>query len=143
MRYRMLERCREAFPIRMMCRCLKVSVSGYYDWRDRPPSARTLDNQRLFRRIAAMHAESDGVLGAPRIWEDLRYAGETCSFNRVARLMRIHQLQGIPQKKRWKKKACEKRPVGVANHLARDFRASVPNTKETLIYSATLTHIEQ
>ena len=30
MRYRMIERCREAFPVRLMCRCLKVSPSGYY-----------------------------------------------------------------------------------------------------------------
>lgn len=125
----MLERCREAFPVRLMCRCLKVSPSGYYGWRNRPLSARARDNQRLLGRIAALHAGSDGVLGAPRIWEDLRYEGESCSLNRVARLMRIHQLQGIPQKKRWKKKASEKRPVGVVNHLARDFRASVPNTK--------------
>ena len=26
----MIERCREAFPVRLMCRCLKVSPSGYY-----------------------------------------------------------------------------------------------------------------
>lgn len=125
----MIERCREAFPIRMMCRCLEVSASGYYDWRDRPPSARAVDNQRLLTRIEALHAESDGVLGAGRIWEDLRFAGETASFNRVARLMSISNLHGIPQKKRWKKKASEKRPVGITNHLARDFRAALPNTK--------------
>jgi putative transposase len=125
----MIERCREAFPIRMMCRCLEVSASGYYDWRERPPAARALDNQRLLTRIEALHAESDGVLGAGRIWEDLRYAGETASLNRIARLMHKQGLRGIPQKRRWKKKAPEKRPVGVANHLARDFRAELPNTK--------------
>jgi len=43
--------------------------------------------------------------------------------------MRFHRPQGVPQKKRWKKKASEKRPVGIANHLARDFRADLPNTK--------------
>lgn len=129
MRYRMIERCREAFPVRMMCRCLRVSSSGYYGWRERPPSARAQDNQRLLGRIQAMHAASDGVLGAPRLQEDLRYAGETCSLNRVARLMRINKIQGIPQKKRWRKKGADVRPVGVANHLARDFRAHEPNTK--------------
>ncbi len=129
MRYRMIERCRTAFPIRMMCRCLDVSPSGYYDWRDRPLSARDRDNQRLLRRIEALHLDSDGVLGAGRIWEDLRFAGETASFNRVARLMHKQGIKGIPQKKRWQKKASEKRPVGIANHLARDFRAELPNTK--------------
>jgi putative transposase len=125
----MIERCREAFPVRLMCHCLKVSASGYYDWRDRPPSARAMDNQRLLRRIEALHADSDGVLGAGRIWEDLRFAGEPCSFNRVARLMQKQGLRGIPQKKRWQKKTSGKRPVGIINHLARDFRATLPNTK--------------
>lgn len=129
MRYRMIERCREAFPIRLMCRCLKVSPSGYYGWWGRAPCARAQDNQRLLGRIEALHAGSDGVLGAPRIWEDLRYAGESCSLNRIARLMRINHLQGIPQKKRWRKKGSDPRPAGVDNHLARDFRAHKPNTK--------------
>ena len=129
MRYRLIERSREAFPIRMMCRCLDVSPSGYYGWRIRPPSPRTLDNQRLLMRIETMHTESDGVLGAGRIWEDLRIDGETASFNRVARLMHKQGLRGIPQKKRWQKKASGKRPIGIANHLDRDFRAHLPNTK--------------
>lgn len=129
MRYRMIERCRMAFPVRMMCRCLDVSPSGYYGWRDRPLSTRDRDNQRLLTRIEALHTESDGVLGAPRIQEDLRYAGETCSLNRVARLMHKQGLRGIPQKKRWCKKSSSVRPVGIENHLERDFNANAPNTK--------------
>ena len=134
----MIERCREAFPVQMMCRCLRVSASGYYDWRDRPLSARAQDNQRLLRRIEALHTASDGVLGAPRVWEDLRYEGETCSINRVARLMQKNQLQGIPQKKRWRSKGSTPRPAGITNHLARDFRAAQPNTK----WATDITYIE-
>ena len=96
----MIERCRDAFPVRLMCRCLNVSASGYYDWRERPLSARARDNQRLAQHIAALHAESDGVLGSPRIWKDLRYRGERCGRHRVARLMRGQGLQGIPQRRR-------------------------------------------
>lgn len=47
MKYRMIQRCREAFPIRLMCRCLRVSASGDYGWATRPPSARTQANARL------------------------------------------------------------------------------------------------
>ena len=79
MRYRMIQRCRDAFPIRLMCRCLKVSPGGFYGWRDRPLSARAKDNQRLLGRIRSLHTDSDGVLGSPRLWDDLRHAGETCS----------------------------------------------------------------
>jgi len=129
MRYRMIERCRDAFPVRLMCRCLKVSPSGYYGWRDRPLSDRAKDNQRLLGRIATLHAESDSVMGSPRIWEELRYVGETCSENRVARLMRGAGLQGIPQRRRWRKKPSSQRPAGVQNHLERNFVAGEPNTK--------------
>lgn len=125
----MIERCRDAFPIRMMCRCLRVSSSGYYDWRTREPSARSIDNQRLVTRIEALHAASDGVMGSPRIWDDLRYEGESCSENRVARLMRLHGIRGIPQRHRWHSKTSGRRPDDVSNHLARDFSALEPNTK--------------
>ena len=125
----MVDRCRDAYPVRMMCRCLRVSASGYYGWRSRPLSARAKDNQRLATRIRSLHAESDGVLGSPRIWEDLRYEGERCSLNRVARLMRVSGIQGIPVKRRRRSKASRSRPGGVQNHLRRDFAATDPNTK--------------
>jgi putative transposase len=125
----MLERCRDAFPVRMMCRCLRVSASGYYDWRAREPSARALDNQRLLQKIAVLHEASDGVTGSRRICDDLRYEGETCGKNRVARLMRLEGLRGIPQRRRWRSKVSGRRPDGVSNHLARDFVAQAPNTK--------------
>ena len=81
MKFRMIDRCREAFPVRMMCKKLQVSPSGYYDWRDREPSKRELSNQRLLARIKSLHEESDGVMGAPRIWDELRYRGHRCAMN--------------------------------------------------------------
>ena len=88
MKYRMIERCCDAFPVRMMSRCLRVSPSGYYGWRDRPVSLRKQAKERLLVRIRSLHAESDGVFGSPRMRDELRYLGETCSRHRVARLMR-------------------------------------------------------
>lgn len=85
--------------------------------------------QRLLVRIRELHAASDGVLGRRRIHEDLRYEGETASINRIGRLMKLDGLYGIPQKRRWRKKASQPRPSTVHNHLDRDFEASTPNTK--------------
>lgn len=129
MKYRMIQRCREAFPIRLMCRCLRVSSSGYYGWVTRAPSARPQENARLLARIRVLHADQDGVMGSPRIWEDLRYAGERCGRHRVARLMRRAGLYGVPQRRRWRKKPSGVRPHGTRNHLERDFTATAPNTK--------------
>ena len=43
--------------------------------------------------------------------------------------MRVNDIQGIPQKKQWKKKSSGKRPDGIINHLERNFHADEPNTK--------------
>lgn len=129
MQSRMIQRCRTTFPIRMRCRCLRVSSSGYYGWGTRPPSGRAQENTRVLVRIHQLHADQDGVVGSPRIWEDLRYAGERCGRHRVARLMRRAGLYGVPQRRRWQKKPSSTRPEGTRNHLNRDFTAAAPNIK--------------
>lgn len=58
-----------------MCRCLKVSSSGYYDWEKRPPSLRQADNDRLLKRIREIHEDSKGNIGVPRMHEDLKRCG--------------------------------------------------------------------
>jgi putative transposase len=128
MKYRMIDCCREAFPIRLMCRCLRGSASGYYGWVTRPASPRAQENARLLRRIQHLHTEHDGVIGSPRLWEELRDAGERCGRHRVARLMRRAGLQGVPQRRRWRRKPSGLPPVGTQNLVARDFTATAPTT---------------
>ena len=125
----MIRRHRGQYPIRLMCRCLKVSPSGFHAWRIRQPSGRTRDNTRLLDKIRQHHADSDGVMGAPRMHELLGYEGETASLNRVARLMVRDGPFGVPQKRRWRHKPSGVRPTHVRNHLERDFAALEPNTK--------------
>lgn len=129
MRYHFIERCRGAFPVRMMCRLLRVSHGGYYDWRQRAPSARERENTRLLRRISEIHAETDGVYGARKIWSELRAAGESCGVHRVARLMRQAGLKGIPSRRRWRSRLPAARPDGVVDHLQRDFTATEPDSR--------------
>lgn len=126
----MIERCRDEFPIRLMCRCLKVSASGYYDWSKRLPSARQLENQRLLDQIRALHEDSRGTLGAGRMQEDLADAGQSLSLNRVARLMAADGLKGWPRpKRRGQRGKPALTPPGVRNRLERDFSALEPETK--------------
>jgi putative transposase len=75
----MIPRCRNAFPIRLMCRCLRVSASGYYDWAPRRPSARTTENARWVRHMRERHTEHDGVIGSPRMWEQLPTRGRSAA----------------------------------------------------------------
>lgn len=54
-----------------MRRCLKVSSSGFHDWRPRHPRVRAQGNIRLLAKIRAHHASSNGVMNAPRMHEAL------------------------------------------------------------------------
>ena len=72
---------------------LEVSTSGYYDWMDRPESTRSRENQRLTGKIRHFHRRSGGIYGSPKIHADLVEAGERCSVNRVARLMRTVDIK--------------------------------------------------
>lgn len=102
-------------------------------------SPRKADNQRLLTKIRARHVASDGVMGMPRMHEQLGYEGETASRNRIARLMAQDGLFGVPQRRQWRRKRSGVRPAHVRNHLERDFQALEPNTKWvvdiTYIYS--------
>ena len=86
-------------PVQSMCRVLQVSVSGYYDWLDRAPSRRTLEDAVLVERIRSIHVESDGTYGMPRVRAELNDQGLRISGKRVARLMRRHAIRGVSRRR--------------------------------------------
>ena len=63
------------FPTRQLCETLKVSTSGYYDWKDRPLCERAKANATLTVRIKEAHQASDETYGMPRIRAELAGAG--------------------------------------------------------------------
>lgn len=79
---------------------LNVSTSGYYEWLGRQESPRALRDKELAKLIAAIHAESRGTYGWPRVHAELVLGlGESVNRKRVARLMRQAGLQGIHRRK--------------------------------------------
>lgn len=83
-------------PVRVMCRLLKISKSGFYAWDGRPPSARAHEDIGLTARIHAIHRRSRGAYGAPMIHAELadEHAVQV-GRKRVARLMRSAGLRGV------------------------------------------------
>ena len=82
--------------VAVACRVLGVSESGYYEWRDRPLSARAVVDASLSTQIVEIHAMSRGTYGVPRVHAELRLGrGVRCGRKRVARLMRAARLHGI------------------------------------------------
>lgn len=93
MKYEFIHTERKEYKITRLCDVLGVSSSGFYDWLDRPESTRSRENRHLTEKIRAYHQKSRGIYGSPKIHRDLLAAGETCSENRVARLMKAAGLQ--------------------------------------------------
>lgn len=92
-KYAFIKAHRREFDTAVMCRLLDVSRSGFYEWLRNPLSDRALEDQRLLGLIRTAYTASSGVYGAPRIFLDLREAGETCSKHRVARIMRANNIK--------------------------------------------------
>jgi putative transposase len=128
-RYRCIDRRRDRYPVRMMCRLLKVSRSGYYDWRSRPESTTAKMDRELTRVIRRIHADSRGTYGSPRVTAEIRDQGYRHGQNKVARLMRIAGLRGCPQR-RFKVTTQRDPSHPVAkNLLEQDFSAEAANQR--------------
>ena len=127
MRYDFVERHRGRWPVRLMCRVLRVSAGGYYDWRGRPASAKTERREALVVAIKAVHGEVKARYGSPRIHAELAARGEACCVNTVARLMRQHGLAAKTKRKfRCTTDSNHGRPVA-ENVVDRQFEPSAPD----------------
>ena len=87
------------FAVGKMCKAFKVSRSGYYDWLNRKPSARQLNNREVLRLIREIHQENRGRYGSPKITLELQKRGIQISRPRVARLMKSANIRSIVHKR--------------------------------------------
>lgn len=124
--YEFIKAHRDQYPTQALCRVLNVAPSGYYEWLQQPLSRRAQEDARLLRLIRASFVASQGVYGAPRVFLDLREAGETCSKHRVTRLMRENGLRALHgyRTRRW---SVGKPAVLIPNLLQRQFTVTRPN----------------
>jgi putative transposase len=125
-KFEFVERLKAAYPVTRLCRALGVSPSGYWAWRRRTPSGRTLSNTVLQQRIVAIHAASRATYGAPRIHAELQAQGQRCSRKRVARLLRLAGVAGCHRRRFVTTRRDPKRP-SAPDLLQRAFVASAPN----------------
>ena len=84
MRYACIDRCRDLYPVRLMCRLLDVAASGYYAWRRRPEPQRVQRNRELLEKIRSIHAASKEVYGSPRVHAELLAKGVKVGRHKVA-----------------------------------------------------------
>ena len=119
-----------AFPIRVMCYVLDVSVSGYYAWKRRKPSAQRVRREQLVDAIETFHADSKGAYGYRKIHEDIvETFDEPCCLETVRRIMKSKGLRST-RGRRFVVTTDSNHTMPVAdNILDRDFKADAPNEK--------------
>ncbi|HEX8822873.1 MAG TPA: IS3 family transposase [Archangium sp.] len=127
-KFEFIEAEKAHFPVDFMCQQLGVSRSGYYAWKERPESERHKADRALAEVVTAVHQESRGRYGSPRVHAELRARGQRVSRKRVARLMRQHEM--VARKRRRFVRTTDSRhnqPVA-PNVLERNFSPGQPNS---------------
>lgn len=133
----MIKKNVDHFPVRMMCRLLSVSASGYYDWRDRPPSKRAKENAEMAAKIKSIYDDECSRAGAKRITKRLKAENIRIGRHRVARIMRLHGWRAKAARK-YKATTNSNHGLPVApNLLQQNFTASRPDEK----YVSDITYI--
>lgn len=124
------QRTMHRVPHALTCRVLGVSISWFYKWFRRPPTARRRRRSTLDTRVAELFDVSERTYGSPRICADLAAEGWQVSVNTVADSMRRQGLAGRPPKRRRHGLTQQdRRAPKFPDLLCRDFTARRPNTK--------------
>jgi putative transposase len=115
--------------ITILCRCLRVTRSGFYAWQHRPESTHARDDRRLKVLVRVPFEGSKHRYGGPRVHEDLIEQHEHVSRKRVVRLMHEDGLVAR-LRKRFKHTTMSDHDQPVAaNLLDRQFEADAPNQR--------------
>lgn len=130
MKYAFVQHHRRVWPICVQCRVLGVSVAGYHEHFARRTSSaprRHLSNDALLVHIRAIHAETRGGYGWPRIWKELLARGIRVGKQRVQTLMQLHGIRA-KGKRRFKVTTDSHHDLPIApNLLNRKFTVAAPD----------------
>ena len=142
MKYAFIESNRHRWPISLSCEVLGVSPSGYHGRKSRELGdtsrpRRHIANDALLVHVRAVHAESKGEYGWPRVWKELLARGVRVGKDRVQRLMSLHGIKAR-SKRKFKATTDSDHSLPVAeNLLRRDFAPSAPDR----VWSSDITYI--
>jgi transposase InsO family protein len=118
---------------------LEVSPAGYYAWRSRPESRRSVANRGLVEDIKRVHRDTSGRYGSPRIHAELNAQGGGVSRGRIERLMRHHGIRAIMARPRRVRTTDSRHDFPIApNLIDRNFTAPSPNRT----WLADITYVE-
>ncbi|MFJ2193898.1 IS3 family transposase [Kitasatospora sp. NPDC087861] len=119
------------FGVQRLCEVLGVARSRYYAWQAgaRARAERAAAETVLVREIRAVHEETRGVYGVPRVHAELRSQGRVVNRKRIARLMREHGIVGRHLRKRCRTTVPDRSVPPAPDLIGRDFTADRPDVR--------------
>ncbi len=122
------ELAEDGIDVAVACRILKVSRSGYYDWKTRPPSTRQTENELISKHLGDIHRISRGTYGYRRAHAELVLGlGLPVNRKRVQRLMQAAGLKGLPRRRRGPGTTIRSGEDPQADLVQRQFTATAPD----------------
>ena len=83
---------KKAFPVRLLCKLMKVSESAYYAWFSRPVASLCQESEAIENRVILLFSESKSSIGSRKISKQLKKEGSGVGRYRVRTLMRKNHL---------------------------------------------------
>jgi putative transposase len=123
------QRTNHRVPHTLTCALLGVSLSWFYKWLDRAPTASERRRAQVDAAVAAAFTKARGLHGSPRLVDDLRAAGWVVSEKTVADSMRRQGLIARKIRRRGGLTRQDKTAPKFPDLLKRDFTASAPNSR--------------
>ena len=103
MKYAFIERHRRDWPVSIQCSVLDVSARGFHQYLHRrkmpDKDMGRVSDMALLTHIKAIHAETKGAYGWPRIWRELRHRGLRVGKERVRRMMHDNAIRARSKRK--------------------------------------------
>jgi putative transposase len=134
-----IKELRREYPVRLLCRVLGVSTSGYHAWLRRAPPRRACARERLKLAALAAHARTRQTYGARRLQRELAADGFVASLGTIKRVRRELGLCCVQRKRRSRVTTTDSRHslVVAPNLLAQDFHAARPGE----VWTADITYV--
>jgi transposase InsO family protein len=135
------ELAHEKLDVNHVCRVLEVSRSGYYEWLKRPVSVRKTEDERLWQKIKQHWETSRKTYGRLRLTNKLNEEGEKVGKNRVEKIMKEHNIQGVGRKKFKPLTTTSNHDLTIAERIFQTEKAPYQVTRPNQFWGGDLTYI--
>ena len=127
MKYAFIKEVQTLYPVLHLCRVLRVSRSGYYDWLGRPESKRSIRHGLIATEIKRIHVRSNQNYGVVKCWKALRLEGFVFGRDQIAKVRRKNGIYGKRRRRFVITTKSKQGHEAAPNILNRNFSSASPN----------------